>query len=240
MQTIELLKVRTRLGEACIAAVGPATAPPVILFEGIAAGPIPFGLSLTGLGEGFRVFSLPAVSSSQDGHGRPSVEDAHGPGWLGDILDGLRLSFASFVGLSRGARAVSSFAGLQPERVERVALLSPVGVLPQRQSYLDVFRMRAGGCPGHRPWLGRGSLRRIIAPTMLLVGEHDRRLGRKTLLRSARRSLPNLVLAAIVPEAGHALHLDQPRAVSAVLADFLRHGDDWRVLPQFTHSARPV
>jgi pimeloyl-ACP methyl ester carboxylesterase len=142
--------------------------------------------------------------------------------------------------MSHGARAVSLFASLRPERVDRIALLSPVGVLPHKRSFLAAFRLGGGDFNGRRPWLGRASLRRIAAPVLLLVGERDRRLGRNAMLNAARRALPNLVLAAIVPEAGHALHRDQPTAVSGVLADFLLHGDDWHLLPQSTHSARAL
>jgi len=237
---LDIIRVRTRLGDTCVGALGPVDAHPVILMEGLAAGPLPFGLALASLGKAFRVFSVPVAGSAGDIHGRPLLEDAYGPSWLGDVLDGLGLPRASLVGLSRGARTVSQFASLQPGRVDRVALLSPVGVLPQKWSLLASLRAGGRDLSAGRPWLGSAALRGIAAPTLLLVGARDGRLSRPSLLNAARRALPNLVLAAIVPEAGHALHLDQPGAVGGVLTDFLIHGGDWCLAPDNTHSSRAI
>jgi pimeloyl-ACP methyl ester carboxylesterase len=57
-------------------------------------------------------------SAGGDGHAR----------WLADVLDGLGLGRAPFVGISYGAGLVLRLAGLAPGRVAGAALVSPAGI----------------------------------------------------------------------------------------------------------------
>lgn len=64
-------------------------------------------------------------------------------------------------------------------------------------------------------------LQRLNAPTLVLVGEQDFFFDPLKLAQRARRVLPNLREVAIVPQAGHAMHLDQPTMVNQHLLNFL-------------------
>ena len=83
--------------------------------------------------------------------------------------------------------------------------------------------LRAAGTGTQDPLWGR--LGEITAPVLVLVGEHDVKfaaLGRRLL-----EGLPTASLA-VVPDAGHSVHLEQPLATAEAIVDF-----------SFTQSERP-
>jgi pimeloyl-ACP methyl ester carboxylesterase len=49
---------------------------------------------------------------------------------LGDLLDGLKLSKINLIGLSMGGAIASAFTVQQPQRVHKLVLIDPIGVLP--------------------------------------------------------------------------------------------------------------
>lgn len=71
------------------------------------------------------------------------------------------------------------------------------------------------------PLLTDAELLGIAAPTLLLFGEHERMVNPRAAAERARRLIPNLVDAEIIPHAGHMLPLDQPDAVEARVLAFL-------------------
>jgi len=62
--------------------------------------------------------------------------------------------------------------------------------------------------------------RRILASTLLLVGEREVINNPKTALRRAKNLIPHIE-ADIIPGAGHALNLDQPEMVKQRILGFL-------------------
>jgi pimeloyl-ACP methyl ester carboxylesterase len=64
-----------------------------------------------------------------------------------------------------------------------------------------------------------GPLAGLTAPTLVVVGEHDR--GSLQPSRELAEVIPNARLA-IVPDAGHVVNLAQPARFNAILSDFLR------------------
>jgi pimeloyl-ACP methyl ester carboxylesterase len=49
---------------------------------------------------------------------------------LGDLLDGLKLSKVNLIGLSMGGAIASAFTIYHPQRVHKLVLIDPIGVLP--------------------------------------------------------------------------------------------------------------
>jgi pimeloyl-ACP methyl ester carboxylesterase len=64
------------------------------------------------------------------------------------------------------------------------------------------------------------ALRRLDAPTLLLVGEHEIFYEPQKALKRARRLLPYLE-AEMLPHAGHALSIEQPHIVNERMLQFL-------------------
>ncbi len=122
-------------------------------------------------------------------------------------------------------------------RAAWVGMLRPDETTPLRYAHLasppplkvDEAEVRLGAAAlmAFRPQLppptipGR-SLRRLTAPTMLLVGEHEAIFPPHAVIRRARRSLPGLVHAEIVALAGHNLSYEQPALVNERISGFVR------------------
>lgn len=66
--------------------------------------------------------------------------------WLNEILEKLQLSKASILGISLGAWLAAGFSIKYPEKVEKLVLLSPSGIGPQRISFVfkTIFFMMMG------------------------------------------------------------------------------------------------
>ena len=98
---------------------------------------------------------------------RPSARgDGHAL-WLLDVLDGLGLARAPFVGISYGAGLVLRLAGLAPERVSGAVLVSPAGI-------------------------AAGPIWPMIRETALPMLVYRARPNRERLLRAARPILTDL------------------------------------------------
>jgi pimeloyl-ACP methyl ester carboxylesterase len=69
--------------------------------------------------------------------------------------------------------------------------------------------------------LPAAELRRVVAPTLLLMGQHEALFRPQAVVARARKLLPNLVAAEIVPDAGHTMNYDRPDFVNARLLGFL-------------------
>jgi pimeloyl-ACP methyl ester carboxylesterase len=70
------------------------------------------------------------------------------------------------------------------------------------------------------PTLPARTLRRLSAPTLLLVGQHEVVFNPASVLARARHSIPGLVAAEVVPGAGHDMTYDQPTWVNQRLLRF--------------------
>ncbi|RIK90365.1 MAG: hypothetical protein DCC71_25605 [Proteobacteria bacterium] len=70
-----------------------------------------------------------------------------------------------------------------------------------------------------------GRLADVAAPVLLVAGAEDARFA--AIARELAAAIPN-ARAALVPDAGHAVHLEKPRAFTALLRDFLARADAGR------------
>lgn len=68
--------------------------------------------------------------------------------WLDDVFKALAISKASIIGISLGAWLAIKYAVFQPEKVEKLVLLCPSGVGPQKLSFL--FTAMFSMCFGDR------------------------------------------------------------------------------------------
>jgi pimeloyl-ACP methyl ester carboxylesterase len=80
--------------------------------------------------ERFRVYAVDIVGQSvKSADVRPSVSNDDYGAWLTDVLDGLSLERAHVVGVSYGGFVAHRLAAFAPERIERLVLLTPAGVV---------------------------------------------------------------------------------------------------------------
>jgi pimeloyl-ACP methyl ester carboxylesterase len=116
--------VRTRLGRLSIVEAG--TGPPIVALPGLGGTKISFLPTLADLADDYRVIAvdLPGFGDSDKPIGAP-----YDAPWFADtiaaLLDALELERAHVVGNSMGGRVGIELALREPDRVERLVLLSP-------------------------------------------------------------------------------------------------------------------
>lgn len=260
----ESLEVTTSFGITHLNVAGSLDAPPLVLIHGAQISSPVWFANIEPLSRHYRVFAPDVVD--QMGLSLPtrrlrSPRDCSD--WLAEVLDGLGIDRAAFVGHSQGGWLVLNLALAAPQRVERMVLLSPAPALlrlhwqtllhmlpvlaiPSRAMYTWSFQwmttMRLDsqqpnplveqfmvGTKTFRPQeLSMGvtsvftdeELRRITAPTLLLIGDHEVVYSPHKALERARTLIPN-VEADLIRDGGHLFPVDQAEAVNARLLDFL-------------------
>jgi pimeloyl-ACP methyl ester carboxylesterase len=134
----ETEKVRTRHGETFVIASGNSLAPTMILLHGGGGGnSTMWAEDVAEYSRHFRVYALdlPGEAGKSDPN-RPSWEGTAFAEWLTDVLDALHVERATLVGLSQGAWTAIKFAVENPHRVEKLILMSPGGIVPDRTSFI--------------------------------------------------------------------------------------------------------
>jgi pimeloyl-ACP methyl ester carboxylesterase len=135
----EELDLATRFGPTHVVAAGPKNAPPLVLLHGYMATSVMWGLNIADFSEHYRVYAIDTMG--QPGKSLPTepIRDAADyVAWLTATFDALHLDRASVVGMSYGGWLALRFAVAAPERVSRLVLLSPGGLLP----LVRQFRLR--------------------------------------------------------------------------------------------------
>jgi pimeloyl-ACP methyl ester carboxylesterase len=174
----EQLRIATRHGETFMVASGPGDGPALILLHGSAINSAMWMGDVTRWAEHFRVFAvdLPGEPGFSDSARLPLASGAYGE-WLADVMAGLGLQRASFVGISLGGWMAVDFATRNPDKVEKLVLLSPGGIGRHRNVLLWALPLLLLG-----GW-GRKRLLRIISgPAAAGESEEAREFARFTAL----------------------------------------------------------
>jgi pimeloyl-ACP methyl ester carboxylesterase len=131
------LTVPTRYGETFAVVAGPPDAPPLVLLHGAGSNSAVWAGDAAAYTPYFRVYAVDLIG--EPGKSAPARPPWEGPAfaeWLADVLDGLELPRVALVGISQGGWTALKFATAWPERVERLILLAPGGVVKDRPSFL--------------------------------------------------------------------------------------------------------
>ncbi|RKH38724.1 alpha/beta fold hydrolase [Corallococcus sicarius] len=122
--------VSTRFGPSHVLVGGDVSAPPLVLLHGALASSAHALRELAPLLERFRVHAVDIVGQSvKSADARPKVSNNEYGEWLVDVLDGLGLERPFVVGVSWGGFVAIRLAAVAPERIRRLALLVPAGVV---------------------------------------------------------------------------------------------------------------
>lgn len=133
----EAITVPTRLGATHVIASGPEDAPPLVLLHAAMATATVWRPNVEALSEHFRVYAVDVVGQGGRSVASRKIDSRRDyADWLNELFDGLGIARASLVGNSYGGFLALSQAALAPERVDRVVLISPPGLV----SYMPVFR----------------------------------------------------------------------------------------------------
>jgi pimeloyl-ACP methyl ester carboxylesterase len=129
--------IPTRHGDAFVISFGDAANPPLVLLHGSAANSSTWAGDATVLSERFRVHAIDLPGETGKGTpNRLAYANAAYVEWLTDALDGLEIERTSFAGLSLGGWASLKFAAHETQRVERLALIAPGGVVRAKLGFV--------------------------------------------------------------------------------------------------------
>lgn len=155
------LTVSTRHGDTFIVASGSADAPPVVLLHGAGFNSAAWMADAATWSQARRVYAVDVLGEpGLSAPSRPPLDSGAYAEWLDDVLDGLGVTRAAFVGASLGGWLALDYALRRPERVTRLALLVPGGIGRQKYGAIlgSLFLMPFGG-RGRR-----AALRFILGP----------------------------------------------------------------------------
>lgn len=127
---LESRTVATRFGESHVLIGGPENAPPLVILHGALASSSHLLLELNALLKNFRVYAVDVIGQSvKSADVRLRVDNNDYGLWLGEVLDQLKLQKVRLIGVSWGGFVAQRFAAVAPERLEKLALLVPAGMV---------------------------------------------------------------------------------------------------------------
>ncbi len=136
----ETFNVPTRLGDTFVLASGASgkeSDAPLILLHGAGTNSAMWAGDIATYSRQYRVYAVDLLG--EPGKSAPNRPAWDGPAyaeWLADVLDALKVEKATLLGLSQGGWAALKFAMYQPRRVEKLALLNPAGIAPDKLSFV--------------------------------------------------------------------------------------------------------
>lgn len=163
------LLVPTRYGDTFVVVAGQPGAPSLVLLHGAGSNSAVWAGDAAVFSPHMRVYAVDLIGEpGKSAPTRPSWEGPAFAEWLGDVRDGLRLERVALLGISQGGWTALKFATAWPERVERLVLLAPGGVVKDRASFL----LRAVGYSfsGSR---GQEALKRLVLGDVEIPAELD-------------------------------------------------------------------
>lgn len=137
----EELSVASRFGTTHVVASGPSDAPPLVLLHGFMNTLVIWAPYIADFSKDYRVFAIDTMGQPSKSAPKEPIREAAGfVEWLGVTLDGLDLFRVSIASISFGAWIALNFAMAEPDRVAKLALLSPAASL---QPLAKQFGLRA-------------------------------------------------------------------------------------------------
>ncbi len=131
------MHIDTRFGKTFVIASGKESGDAVFLLHGSSSNSAMWMGDVARLGREFRVYAVDIIGEpgkSEDS--RPEMEPKNYAGWMSDVMDGLKVERASFVGNSLGGWMALCFAVAHPEKVKKLVLLATSGIWPERKSFI--------------------------------------------------------------------------------------------------------
>lgn len=133
----ETLNMPTRYGNTFAIVSGEKVAPPLILLHGAGTNSTMWVGDVAEYSRHYRVYAVDLLG--EPGKSAPNRPAWDGPAyaeWLDDVLDALKIEKATLVGLSQGGWTALKFSVYKPERVEKLVLLTPGGITPDKMSFV--------------------------------------------------------------------------------------------------------
>jgi pimeloyl-ACP methyl ester carboxylesterase len=132
----EEVDVRSRFGTTHVVICGPKTAPPLVLLHGYMATLTMWWPNIAAFSGDYRVYAIDIMGQpSKSRPSEPIGSVADFASWLTATLDALELDRVFLVGMSFGGWLALNYAVAAPQRVRKLVLLSPGGLLPMVRQF---------------------------------------------------------------------------------------------------------
>jgi pimeloyl-ACP methyl ester carboxylesterase len=119
-----------------VVAAGPKNAPALVLLHGYMATSVMWAPNVADFSRDYRVYAIDIMGQpSKSVPGDPIRDVTDYVAWLTATLDGLDLGRVSLGGMSFGGWIALQYAVAAAERVQRLVLLSPGGLLPMAKQF---------------------------------------------------------------------------------------------------------
>lgn len=129
------LEIDTRHGRTTVTACGNPASPPLLLFPPENINAIYWLDQVQHYAESHQVFAVDILGEpGRSSQARPRLKGEAWAEWVEDIFNALNIASAALVGASLGAWVCLKFACTWPERVDRIALISPPGIVRRQRS----------------------------------------------------------------------------------------------------------
>ena len=133
----DALRLPTRHGETFVIASGEKAAPPLVLLHGANSNATAWIGDVVQYSRAFRVYAVDILGEpGKSAPNRPAWDSPAYAEWLQDVLDALKIQKTALLGISQGGWTALKFATANPERVAKLVLLTPGGVVPTKPSFL--------------------------------------------------------------------------------------------------------
>ena len=127
----------TRQGNTFVIASGNQNSPALILLHGASSNALTWLGDVPEYSRHFRVYAVDMPGEpGKSSQNRPSFQDLSYSEWLYDIFNGLNIQKACLAGLSQGGWTALRFSSSYPERIAKLVLLAPAGVVPTKASFI--------------------------------------------------------------------------------------------------------
>ncbi len=129
--------ISTHYGNTFVIASGNETASPLLLLHGAGSNSVTWAGDVSEYSRDYRVYAVDLLGEpGKSSPNRPAWDSSAYAEWLEDVLDGLKIEKIRLIGLSQGGWTAIKFAVYKPERVEKLVLLTPGGITPDKLSFV--------------------------------------------------------------------------------------------------------
>jgi pimeloyl-ACP methyl ester carboxylesterase len=141
------LQVDTRYGNTFIIESGQESAKPLILLHGSCSNALSWMADISRYCHHFRVYAVDIIGEpGKSFSGKPEANGVAFGEWMEDVLNSLKIDRTMMAGMSYGGWTALKFATYRPERVEKLALITPCGIIPIKKYFAcrDRLYMKMG------------------------------------------------------------------------------------------------
>lgn len=175
------LDIETRHGRTRVIASGSADNPPLLLFHPENCSAVFWLRHVQPYMKSHRVYAVDIIGEGGNSEDRrPPFKGSAYAEWVEDIYQGLSINQAALAGVSLGAWICLKFACTWPERVERLALISPSGLVRARRrpslmgSFFNSLLGPLGRSITYSSQIRRSDMEPRLKQLMLLSRKHMR------------------------------------------------------------------